>query len=687
MASSLLLEIGCEEIPAGFIAPALEFMAKRLGERFDAIGLKHDAAEIFGTPRRLTVRFNDLAERLDDTVETKLGPAKAAAFDAAGQPTKAALGFCRGAGVDIKDVEFRPTDKGEYLCVEKTIPGGTTAEMLPAILTETILQIPFRKTMRWSNAGVRFARPVHWLVALFGEQVLPVSFGDIQAGKLTYGNRFMSKGALTIAEPANYEAVLEDEYVIPSIDKRKARIMEGLKQAAAEVEAEIRDIDLLDEVAGLIEYPYVIRGNFDPSFLKMPAEVLVTVMLHHQRYFPLYDPAGKLKPSFLAVSGIIPNNDDVVRAGNEKVLRARLADGQYFYEEDLNVPLADFAARHQQVIFHKDLGTSWAKIERFKALALYLADFLAIDKKDKVGLAAELCKADLNSQMVYEFPELQGIMGREYALAQGIDHEVAVAIHEHYLPANAEDRLPANCVADIVGIADRLDTICGCFAIGQTPTGNSDPYALRRQAIAIENILVGKGYRVSINEMVDQALSLLAPKLKRPGSVVQAEIIDFFRSRFVSILQAKGFSGDVIEAVIGDFNDPLDTLSRATALAGVREEAWFASICAASKRVENILKKAEAAGAIKPELFETEPEKTLYACYQEIEQPFIAAAAKGDYHEALKLLVSLSQPIDSFFDGVMVMCEDQAVRANRLSLLKSLVNLFGRIARFASLAV
>lgn len=687
MARSLLFEIGCEEIPAGFIVPALEFMAKRLGERFDAIGLKHGEAEIFGTPRRLAVRFNDLAEKLDDTVETKLGPAKNMAFDAEGNPTKAALGFCRGAGVDIKDVEFRATEKGEYLCVEKTIPGGATAEMLPAILSEVITQIPFRKTMRWSNAGVRFARPVHWLVALFGSDVLPVSFGDLKAGNITYGNRFMSKGELKIDEPARYEAVLEDEYVVPSIEKRKARILEGLKQAASEIDAEIRDTDLLDEVAGLIEYPYVIRGNFDQSFLKMPPEVLVTVMIHHQRYFPLYDQAGKLKSSFLAVSGIIPNDDAVVRAGNEKVLRARLADGQYFFESDLEVPLKDFAERHKQVIFHKDLGTSWAKIERFSALAGYLAEFLAPEQQAKVKLAADLCKADLNSQMVYEFPELQGIMGREYAIAQGIDPEVAVAIHEHYLPANAEDRLPVNVIADIVGMADRLDTICGCFAIGQTPTGNSDPYALRRQTIAIENILVGKGYRVSISEMVDQALSQLADKLKRPGTEVHAEIIDFFRSRFVSILQAKGFTGDVIEAVIGDFDDPLDTLRRAEALAEVREEAWFASICAASKRVENILKKAPAGSAIKPELFEIEPEHKLYAAYQEVEQSFIAAAAKGDYTAALKLLVSLSQPIDAFFDGVMVMCENEAVRMNRLSLLESLLGLFGRIARFASLAV
>jgi glycyl-tRNA synthetase beta chain len=410
-------------------------------------------------------------------------------------------------------------------------------------------------------------------------------------------------------------------------------------------------------------------------------------MKHHQRFFPLYtlDKDARLRPFFCAVSNIVPKEEALVRRGNERVLGARLDDAKYFFVEDLKVPIEEYAERLKSVIFHKDLGTSFEKVERFTRIALYLADYLAPGKVDKVREASYLSKADLNSLMVYELPELQGIMGREYALQQGHDPEISVAIHEHYLPTSAEDDLPNDIIGDLVGMADRIDTICGCFGIGMVPTGTSDPYALRRQSIAIENILLAKGYRISISDLIDQALTILSPKLKRDGSEVREDVISFFKSRFVSILQGRGITGDVIEAVLRDFDDPVDTFMRAEAIGKVKLEPWFDSICAASKRVENILKKVDTSPEISIDLFETDEEKALYKSFKEVESSFISYAGKGEYPSALKLLAELKEPIDHFFDKVLVMAEDIPTRNNRIALLKSLVSLFDKIAQFSKI--
>ncbi|NLW69112.1 MAG: glycine--tRNA ligase subunit beta [Bacteriovoracaceae bacterium] len=688
MAQSLLFEIGTEEIPSGFIVPALEFMRSWIGGRLSDANLPHEAVEVFGTPRRLAVRVTGLAEKLPDTVENRMGPAKQAAFDNEGNPTKAALGFARSAGVDIKDIGFVQTPKGEYLCVTRTIPGRPTDEFLTGLLQDMIFQIPFPKTMKWSNPDVRFARPVHWIAAVYGGRVLPVRFGDVEAGSVTYGNRFMAGSAINIPDAQAYEDLLTKSYVIPGIEKRKELIWEGVSMNARNLKAEVRDRDLLDEVANLVEYPHVIIGRFDDAFLKLPAEVLVTVMKHHQRYFPMYslDEGSALRPYFAAVSNIVPKNDAVVRTGNERVLKARLDDGKYFFEEDLKVPLEEYAEKLRDVIFHKDLGTSYEKMERFRNIARYLAETLAPEKKEKVAEAAYLCKADLNSLMVCEFPELQGIMGSEYALRQGRDPEVARAIREHYLPTSAEDELPSDVIGDVVGISDRIDTVCGCFGAGMIPTGTSDPYALRRQTIAIENILLAKNYRVSISELIDRSLQELAARLKRSAAEVKEDVLSFFRSRFVSILQGRGIPSDVIEAVLQGFDDPVDTFMRARAIADVRHQEWFASISSASKRVENILKKVQVSGSVSEDLLAQDEEKALYGRFREMEGSFIAHAAKGEYAEALRLLAGLKEPIDSFFDKVLVMSEDEGVRKNRIALLKALVGLFDRVAQFSKIS-
>jgi len=688
MARTLLFEIGTEEIPSGFIVPALNFMKSFMGERLTALRLDHEDIRVFSTPRRLALKVSGIAETLPDATETKTGPPKSIAFDKDGNPTKAGLGFAQTCGVNISEVTIARTPKGEYLSVTRTTPGRPAREVLPALLEEMIPKIPFTKTMRWSNQGVRFARPVHWILALFGIDVLPVAFGDISSGRVTFGNRFMAREPLEVADPETYEQVLDKAHVIPDLDKRKHAIWSTLENEAKKLGAEIRDRDLLDEVANLLEYPHPIIGTFDEDYLTVPSEVLVTVMKHHQRYFPMYvsGDRSKLKACFGAFSNIVPKDDAVVRAGNERVLKARLDDGRYFFVEDLKVPLAVYADRLRDVIFHKDLGTSWEKVQRFSQVALALAERIAPEKKDKVKEAASLCKADLNSLMVCELPELQGIMGKEYALRQGIDPEVAVAIREHYLPASADDVLPSGVVGDIVGVADRVDTICGCFGVGMVPSGTSDPYALRRQTIAIENILLGKGYRISVGWLVDKSLHRLEGKLKRPAAEVKQEVVAFFANRFVSILQAKGIPGDVIESVIGTFDDPVDTLQRALALSSVRKEPWFEPICAASKRVENILKKAATQAAVDPKLLAQDEEKALHKAFSAMEQPFLAHTASGRYTEALKLLAGLKEPIDSFFDKVLVMSEDVAVRENRVALLKGLVSLFDKVAKFSKIS-
>ena len=688
MARTLLFEIGTEEIPSGFIVPALNFMKSFMGERLTALRLDHEDIRVFSTPRRLALKVSGIAETLPDATETKTGPPKSIAFDKDGNPTKAGLGFAQTCGVNISEVTIARTPKGEYLSVTRTTPGRPAREVLPALLEEMIPKIPFTKTMRWSNQGVRFARPVHWILALFGIDVLPVAFGDISSGRVTFGNRFMAREPLEVADPETYEQVLDKAHVIPDLDKRKHAIWSTLENEAKKLGAEIRDRDLLDEVANLLEYPHPIIGTFDEDYLTVPSEVLVTVMKHHQRYFPMYvsGDRSKLKACFGAFSNIVPKDDAVVRAGNERVLKARLDDGRYFFVEDLKVPLAVYADRLRDVIFHKDLGTSWEKVQRFSQVALALAERIAPEKKDKVKEAASLCKADLNSLMVCELPELQGIMGKEYALRQGIDPEVAVAIREHYLPASADDVLPSGVVGDIVGMADRVDTICGCFGVGMVPSGTSDPYALRRQTIAIENILLGKGYRISVGWLVDKSLHRLEGKLKRPAAEVKQEVVAFFANRFVSILQAKGIPGDVIESVIGTFDDPVDTLQRALALSSVRKEPWFEPICAASKRVENILKKAATQAAVDPKLLAQDEEKALHKAFSAMEQPFLAHTSNGRYTEALKLLAGLKEPIDSFFDKVLVMSEDVAVRENRVALLKGLVSLFDKVAKFSKIS-
>ncbi len=688
MARTLLFEIGTEEIPSGFIVPALNFMKSFMGERLTALRLDHEDIRVFSTPRRLALKVSGIAETLPDATETKTGPPKSIAFDKDGNPTKAGLGFAQTCGVNISEVTIARTPKGEYLSVTRTTPGRPAREVLPALLEEMIPKIPFTKTMRWSNQGVRFARPVHWILALFGIDVLPVAFGDISSGRVTFGNRFMAREPLEVADPETYEQVLDKAHVIPDLDKRKHAIWSTLENEAKKLGAEIRDRDLLDEVANLLEFPHPIIGTFDEDYLTVPSEVLVTVMKHHQRYFPMYvsGDRSKLKACFGAFSNIVPKDDAVVRAGNERVLKARLDDGRYFFVEDLKVPLAVYADRLRDVIFHKDLGTSWEKVQRFSQVALALAERIAPEKKDKVKEAASLCKADLNSLMVCELPELQGIMGKEYALRQGIDPEVAVAIREHYLPASADDVLPSGVVGDIVGVADRVDTICGCFGVGMVPSGTSDPYALRRQTIAIENILLGKGYRISVGWLVDKSLHRLEGKLKRPAAEVKQEVVAFFANRFVSILQAKGIPGDVIESVIGTFDDPVDTLQRALALSSVRKEPWFEPICAASKRVENILKKAATQAAVDPKLLAQDEEKALHKAFSAMEQPFLAHTSNGRYTEALKLLAGLKEPIDSFFDKVLVMSEDVAVRENRVALLKGLVSLFDKVAKFSKIS-
>ncbi|MGE5708450.1 MAG: glycine--tRNA ligase subunit beta, partial [Bacteroidota bacterium] len=481
MAKDLFLEIGCEEIPAGFVPKAMADMEALMKKELESARVEYAGIRTFGTPRRLVLAVNGMAERQPDAELTAMGPAKSAAYDADGNPTKAAQGFARGQGVDVADLKVVVTPKGEYLAAVKSEVGRNTSELLPEILPRLIGAIPFRKSMRWADFDVRFARPIHWIVALFDGVVVPFSFGNIESGSVSRGHRFMANTTFPVRDLAHYLEECERHFVIPDPEKRKEIIRREIERVAQQAKGNVLpDESLLEQVSFLVEYPSAVHGTLSPDFLVVPSEVLITSMREHQRYFSLVDGNGKLLPGFITINNTLTEDPSVVVKGNERVLRARLSDARFFYDEDRKVKLESRVEALKSVVYQAKLGTSYEKMERFRELAKGLAERLNPQVADKVARAATLCKADLVSGMVGEFPEVQGIMGREYALHDGEDAAVANAVAEHYLPTQAGGELPASDVGAFVSLADKVDTICGCFSVGLIPTGSADPYALRR---------------------------------------------------------------------------------------------------------------------------------------------------------------------------------------------------------------
>ncbi|RLB07319.1 MAG: glycine--tRNA ligase subunit beta, partial [Deltaproteobacteria bacterium] len=509
MKKGMLLEVGTEEIPSLFIPKALDAMKEILKNEMDAQRVDYGEIKAVGTPRRLAL-FAELEQRQRPLEKERLGPPKNVAFDTQGRPTKAALGFAQREGVRVDDLEIVHTGKGEYLCVRKQEAGRQTREILSEVLPRLIASIPFPKSMRWSDLELRFARPIHWILALFDAEVVPFTMENLTSASFTRGHRFLHPDLIEVKGFKDYLEGLRQASVVVDPEERRELIRRRVREAAQKVGGRpLEDEDLLEEITYLVEYPVAICGRFDNGYLDLPKEVLITAMQQHQRYFPVVDGQGRLLPYFVAVSNIMARDMEVVREGNERVLRARLADAQFFFQEDQKVPLEQRVQELKGVIFQAKLGTSYEKVIRIRELALRLAEELAPEDKEVVARGAYLCKADLVTEMVGEFPHLQGVMGREYALRSGEDPAVAQVIFEHYLPRFAGDALPSTKAGDMVSIADKLDTIIGCFGVGLIPTGASDPFALRRQALGIIHIILDKGYTISLQKMITMALESL----------------------------------------------------------------------------------------------------------------------------------------------------------------------------------
>lgn len=687
---TLAFEIGTEEIPAFDLHKATQQLEKLVPEALDAVRVPHGDVSIHTTPRRLIALVEGVADATEALEEVFRGPSAKIAFDAEGNPTKAAIGFARGKGLDVDALERREENGAEYVFATRSVPARDVAELLPGVLEGVITGISWPKSCRWGTRGEYFSRPVRWLVALLDERVIPVEFAGLTAGKLTCGHRFLAPGPHEAARAADLLDVVENAFVVTSEQAREQRIREGVAAAEAETgyRAELPEKTLL-EVTNLAEYPTVLVGTFDEEFLRVPEEIIVDAMLMHQRYFPLYDAAGKLTNKFIVVTNGDPAHADTIIDGNERVVRARLSDAKFFYEEDLKHPLETYVDRLDEVVFQEALGTMKDKSDRIVALAKHLAADAQLGEADAADAerAAYLAKADLVTNAVVEFTSVQGVMGSYYAEASGEGEQVARAIADHYRPRFSGDEPPASDVGKVVAMADKLDTICGLFAVGQGPTGSSDPFALRRSAIGILAMLEA-GLPVSLMKAVDASLSTYENGgIDFDRDDVRAQVADFFVTRTKVMLRDSGASPDAIDAVLAaGVDEPAEVIVRVRALEAARkdERETFDDLATAYARANN-LRDAQLGDEVDEALM-GDAERALLSAVGDVEARASAALASDDYASALAALATLRGPIDAFFADVLVMDEDESVRANRLRLLNRFVDVFASVADFGKMA-
>jgi glycyl-tRNA synthetase beta chain len=679
----LLLEIGVEEMPAHFMPGVLSQLQDLAAASLQEARLDFVEVRTYGASRRFALYVRELASQQTDLAVKARGPAAKVAFDAQGNPTKALLGFTRGQGVEISDVIQEEVKGVPYVFAQKTKKGRPAAEVLPELLVALLNKLSFPKSMRWGSGELRFARPIRWLLVLLGDQVLPLEFGGIKAGNSTRGHRFLAREPITIEEPSQYLPRLEEAWVIADQDRRRELIRRQVAELAVSHGCKApENNELLEEVTYLVEYPTALFGRIDEEYMQLPAEVLITSMRENQRYFPVTDNKGALLPGFIAVRSGTAEHLDTVRVGNEKVLRARLDDAAFFWTEDQKLSLAARRATLERVVFLEGLGSIGDKVERLISLTGWLAEHLGAEAwvKARAQRAASLAKSDLVTQMVNEFPELQGIMGEKYALAAGEEEAVARAIGEHYRPRFAGDALPQSWEGILVALADKIDIICGCFIADLIPTGSQDPYALRRQAQAICNLALEKELPLSLSALIAETYSLYAGKfaITKTLESVQAEIMDFFRQRLRFTLTEAGITYDVIEAVLAAGIDrPAEVGKRALALAAFRQQENFAALLTAYTRAANLAQKGEG-GEVREDMLSEQAEKELWAGILQARQGI--AASGDDYASAFKVMAGLRPAVDAFFDAVMVMAEDPEVRGTRLALLSAVVALMDGIA-------
>ncbi len=691
MQNELFLEIGSEEIPAGFIGPALENLAKGMSEKLAQQDLHYESIQTAATPRRLAICVKGLVSQQPDREDEFLGPAKKAAFDGDNNPTKAAIGFARSKGAAVEDLKVVNTPKGEYVMLLRQSKGKKTEKLLPEILQDLIKNLPFPKSMRWGDGHISFARPIHWLLSLYDGKLLDVRVGDIKSSTSTRGHRFMaSAAAIEVEDFAHYVDVMRQNNVLVDPAERRQGVINEIKRAAAEQSGMagaqiLEDEELIDTVTNLVEYPCGVCGTFEERFLELPEDVLITAMREHQKYFCVTGEDGRLLANFVAVNNTRVPDEKLAAVGHQRVLRARLEDAFFFFKDDRNRKLADRVNDLSGIIFQAKLGTMLEKTERVTILAGILAQKLAPEFKDMAERGATLAKADLLTAMVNEFPSLQGVMGRDYALLDNELPEVATAILEHYLPVRAGGDLPKEIPGALVGMADRLDTIIGCFGIGQVPTGTADPFGLRRLALGFLHIVESHGFTLSLSEAVESALELYGNKLTEEGAAAKNKSIDFIKGRFVNDLIGRGVPGSAVEAVTSvAFDDVVDCHAKIDALAAIRDQPAFTVLAAAFKRVMNII-KGNNETKVKVELLQEDAERNLYEAFEKVKnesKPFLQAK---EYGKALDIILRMKEPVDVFFDEVMVMTEEADLKKNRLNLLTAISGLFLQVGDFSKM--
>lgn len=684
----LLLEVGTEEIPANFIGPALGKMKDLAISLFKEERLELGEVHCYATPRRLVFHVTDLSERQAAFSREVVGPSKSVSFDpTTGQPTKAAICFATGQGVDISDLKIKKTQKGEYVSIIKMEEQKETALFLRELLPRLISSITFPKMMRWDGSGIPFVRPIRWIMAVYDERLVEFEFAGLMSQERSYGHRFMAPNSFKVKDFKSYKRLLEKNFVIIDQELRRGMIEDQLRIIAEKKKGRIlKDEELIDQAVYMVEYPESILGGFDPRFLGLPKELPINAMKEHQGYFSLVDKEERLLPYFISVSNIKGEDMELIRRGNERVLAARLSDAAFYFEKDKALRFEGLIEGLRGVIFQERLGSLYEKTERISGLSIYLADIIGNVPIEKVKRAAQLCKVDLLTGVVREFPKLQGIMGREYALIHGEEADVARAIDEHYLPRFAGDSIPPSEIGAIVSVADKMDTLVGCFGVGLIPSGSEDPYALRRQGAGIIQILIEKLQLISLPELIDLSMTLLDGKIKREREKVKAEVLQFLMQRMEHILSTKGIRYDLIDAVLSSrFDRPSDIYNRAQALSAASKEEGFDSLMTSFKRAINIIPK-DFTYELNLEKLKEPAERQIYDAFKTIEMKMGQLVSKGMYKELLKEISLLRGPIDNFFDKILVMDKDLSARYNRLALLSLIRGIFLQIADFSKIA-
>lgn len=685
MAKDLLLEIGTEEVPAHFMPGILAQLKEKATAKFQEMRLDFDEVTSLGTPRRTALLVKNLAETQQGASSEYKGPSTAIAFDKDGNPTKAAIGFARGKKVDVADLVV----KDGYVYAVSSEEGKQTVELLPTLLKELVEGLNFPKNMRWGDLDFRFVRPLRWLVALYDEEVIDFTVANVTSGRVSRGHRFLSEGDFTINKASDYEQACKDAFIIVDQEKRRDIIKAQIEEIAKahNGHAEITE-DLLEEVIYLVEYPTALCGTFEDKYLKLPKEAVMTPMRDHQRYFPVLDDNNNLLPLFITVRNGGDYCLDKVQHGNERVLRARLADAQFFFDEDRKHSLYDYVEKLKTVVFQEGLGTIYDKANRLAELSAFIGEKVNAteDEIKTTKRAAILAKADLVSAMVCEFTELQGIMGCEYALLDGEGQEVATAIYEHYMPRFAGDAEPASVAGRLVSLADKMDNIVATFSRGLVPTGSQDPFALRRQALGIVHTIIEANYTISISEIADKAMDLLNITDSEKRAEIQKNVAEFFTLRLKNVLSDNDVRYDIIDAVLENADEVAGTYAKACVTAQEIASGVLNDAIQAFVRVGNISKKAEN-NVINEALFTLDEEKALYNIYVAVAKDVETALNNKDYKTAIDKMQELTAPINNFFDNVMVMDKDEQIKNNRLALLKNIDTLIKSIADFGKIVL